>query len=409
MIDATADFAPAMLLMGAVTLAATPLRAALERVNLPDVVGFILLGAALAVGMQAVGASHAPFAGALDFLARLGIVVLLFRVGLESNLDLLWRQIRRATIIWVPNMSLAGILVFALVYAWPGMGFTPALFAGVAAGATSIGVSVGLWQSAGRLDTEEGAVLLDVAALDDISAVVLLSVLFAVSTTIQSEPGGSLLGQAVLTGGWQLVKLAAFSAACYLFSRRLEASLSAFFDGLDPRLGPITFAAGTVFVIAACAELMGFSMAIGALFAGLALSRDREERTIDRTFGILLALFAPFFFVAIGFRIDGAAVGGALGLAVALTVAAVAGKLIGAGVPAGLMLSRRAGTLIGFSMVPRAEIFLVVMLHGLTLGEWAVPQELFTAAVLASLATCIIGPAAVALLLPRSHTQEAAQ
>ena len=393
------QFASILMLMGVVSLLAVPMRAAFARVALPDMIGFILLGIALSVGSTVTGYAGATLEEQVPFLAKIGIVVLLFRVGLESDLDKLRCQLGRAALIWLPNMAVAAAAVFLLVLFWLGLGLIPALFAGIAASATSIGVSTGVWEEAGALDSDTGALLLDVAELDDISAVVLLSVLFAVGPLLNQPGDLPLLAPALKAGAVQLLLMILFSIGCYLFSRWLEKPLSDGFERFSPQHGPIVFATGAAFMIAATAEFMGLSMAIGALFAGLAFSRDPAERNIDEAFGVLLTVFGPFFFVAIGLSVDTTMPVGAIGLTAALAAVAVTGKLLGAGLPAAAMLGRRRGGLIGFSMVPRAEIYLLVMLFGLRLGEWAVPQVLYNAAVLASIATCITGPAVMRWML----------
>lgn len=393
------QFASIVMLMGVVSLLAVPMRAAFARLALPNMIGFILLGVALSVAFAATGPVGAKLNAQVPLLANIGIVVLLFRVGLESDLDKLRRQLGRAALIWLPNMAVAAAAVVLLVLLWPGLGLIPALFAGIAASATSIGVSTGVWEEAGVLDSDTGALLLDVAELDDISAVVLLGVLFAVGPLLNQPGDLPLLAPALKAGAIQLLLMTLFSIGCYLFSRWLEKPLSDGFAKFSPQHGPVVFATGAVFVIAATAEFMGLSMAIGALFAGLAFSPDPAERKIDEAFGILLMVFGPFFFVAIGLSVDATVLVGGMGLAAALAGMAVVGKLLGAGLPVAAMLGWRQGALIGVSMVPRAEIFLLVMLFGLTLGPWAVPQELYNAAVLASILTCIIGPASVGLML----------
>ena len=388
-----------LFLMGLVSLLAVPMRALFSRVSMPSMIGFILLGVTLSIGSTMTGFAGDTLDEQVPFLAKIGIVVLLFRIGLESDLDTLRRQLGPAALIWLPNMVLGAAAAFVLVIFWPGLGLIPALFTGVAASATSIGVSTGIWEDAGALDSDTGALLLDTAELDDISAVVLLSVLFAVGPLLKQPEGTAILAPALKAGAIQLLLTALFSIACYLFSRWLEKPLSDGFAKLSSTYGPIVFATGAAFIIASTAEFMGLSMAIGALFAGLAFSRDPAERNIDEAFGFLLAVFGPFFFVAIGLSVDMTALDGAIGLSAALALMAVVGKLLGAGVPAAVMLGWRPGALIGFSMVPRAEIFLLVMLFGLTLGAWAVPQALYNAAVLTSIATCIIGPVIVGMML----------
>ncbi len=406
MTDVASSLPMLMVFLGLVTLLSAPLRAFLGRLSLPGMVGFILLGVALSVLDAETGVLTPRLQEEIVILAQFGIVALLFRVGLESDLDQLARQLRRAAMIWVPDMLVPAMLVFMLILAWPGLGLIPALVAGIAASATSVGVGVAAWEDAGRLDTEDGALLLDVAELDDLSAVVVLGVVVAVLPALHDGTQGDLVGEVAWAGGLQLARIIGFCLACYAFSRLAERRLTAAFSRLDRRIGPFVFATGTVFVIAALAEALGLSFAIGALFAGLAFSRDPAERQIDLAFAYFLAVFGPFFFVSIGLSVRLDDIQAAAALALALFAALVAGKLLGAGVATWILTDSATGLLIGASMIPRAEIYLILMLHGLALGEWAVPPMLYSAAVLASIGTCILGPLMVGRLIGQEHRRD---
>jgi Kef-type K+ transport system membrane component KefB len=397
MTEEQASYGLFMLMLGGVALLAVPLRSALRKADLPALVAFIGLGLALSAADRNLGFLTRELRDQIGMLAQLGLVALLFRVGLESNLGRLVEQLRRAAVIWLPNLAIPAALAFALVWAWPGLGPIPALLVGIAASATSIGVSIAPWEEAGALESDDGALMLDVAELDDLSAVVLLGIAFAVAPGLHE--GNGMVGEAVWAGALQVAKIALFSAGCYAFSRLVEPRLSALFARLDPRTGPFVFAAGTVFLIVAVADALGFSMAIGAIFAGFAFSRDPAELLIDDAFAYVLALFGPFFFLSIGLSVGFDHFGAAILLASALFIVLVAGKVVGAGLATWAVAGRRTGLLIGASMVPRAEIFLIVMAHGLSLGPWAVPPELYTASVLAAVATCIAGSLVVARLL----------
>jgi Kef-type K+ transport system membrane component KefB len=157
--------------------------------------------------------------------------------------------------------------------------------------------------------------------------------------------------------------------------------------------------AGIGIIIAAVAGLIGFSLAIGAFFAGLVFSRDPEAVRMEASFLPVYELFSPFFFIGIGLKIDPDSFTSALGLGCILAVAAIAAKVIADGIPVSLMRGMTGGLLIGISMVPRAEIAMVIMQKGLTLGDWAVPKQVFGAMVVVSAATCILSPVAVRVML----------
>ncbi|WP_439155176.1 cation:proton antiporter [Yoonia sp.] len=406
MTDAAHDNGMLMLLLGAVALLAIPLRSLLRRISLPGSVAFILLGVLLSFVDHNNAVLPPGKRDAIAVFAQIGIVALLFRVGLESDLGALLGQLRRAALIWIPDVTVSAALAFTVVWFWPGLGLIPAIITAIAASATSIGVSVAAWEDARMINTPESALLLDVAELDDLSAALLLGVVFVIAIQLKGDTGTFDVNAATVSAAIQIAKIVAFCAICFAFSRLAERRLSRMFAGFDRDLGPFMFAAGMVFVIAALADALGFSMAIGGLFAGLAFSRDPVERRIDMAFGYVLALFGPFFFISIGLSVTTQGLMAALPLAGALLVVLSLGKLLGAGLPAALLAGQRSGALLGVSMIPRAEIFLIVMLGGLQLGEWAVPHSLYMAAVLASLGTCLLGPFLVVRLLATHKRKE---
>jgi Kef-type K+ transport system membrane component KefB len=407
MIEAAPDYAILLLFMGFVTLLIVPVKALLGLVGVPALVWYILLGAILSFAIAGTDVLTPGFEDGVEFLAKLGIVALLFRAGLESDLKQMVKQLRNAATVWVSDVSVSASLVFAVVYFWPGMGLIPALFAGIAASATSISVSIVVWEDSGAIDTREGAILLDVAELDDLSSMLLMSVLFAVAPMLKTIPSDGIVFVALQTAVVELAWFVIFCAACYGFSRYVEHRFRLLFNRLDKRVGTMLFAAGTMLLIAAGAELIGFSIAVGALFAGLAFSDDPQATRIDKAIEILVALFGPFFFLTIGLSLDLSQISEALGLTALMLAAAVSGKLLGAGLPSAALLSQSSGMLIGASMIPRAEIFLIVMLQGLSLGPWAVPPELYAAAVVTCLITCLLGPVAVARALPHVKLRKA--
>jgi Kef-type K+ transport system membrane component KefB len=274
----------------------------------------------------------------------------------------------------------------------------PSVFAAVALTATSVGVSLAVWRDAGAIDSDDGALLLDLAELDDLSAVLLLALLLALAPAIQGmgEPV-SLPG----LGAWLLIKLAGFAALCVVFAHYLEARFTRWLSRSDGPTGSIVPVAGIAFVIAALAELLGFSMAVGALFAGLAFSRDPKRVRLDRAFETLYRFFVPFFFVGNGLDVAIDALGTSLALGGLLLVVAIVAKVAGTALPLVLASGGSGALLIGVSMVPRAEIAMIVMERGQALGDWAVPPELYAGMVLVSLGTCLVTPPAIRYLLAR--------
>jgi Kef-type K+ transport system membrane component KefB len=276
----------------------------------------------------------------------------------------------------------------------------PSLILGTALTATSVGVAVAVWQELDALGSATGQLVVDVAELDDISGIGLMALLFALVPVLRDGHGGFWVTLGT-TGGLFLAKLFLFAGLCYLFSQYLERGLIHLTALLEPAAGLMLTVLGLGLVIAALASWLGFSLAIGALFAGLVFSRDPEAVKTEASFNDLYAFFTPFFFVGIGMQIvpDSAAQG--LGLGAVLLVAAIFGKLIGAGVAALLVTGASGALVLGISMIPRAEIAMVIVHQGHQLGEEAVPAVAYSAMVIVSAGSCILAPLALRPLLQR--------
>jgi len=326
----------------------------------------------------------------LHVLSQLGVVALLFRVGLDSHLPELIDKLKQATWIWAANVLVALGAGFGTAYYLLGYGGIPSLITAAAFSATSVGVTASVWEEADQLDTPAGQLFVDVAELDDLSAVCLMALVFAVLPELRA--GSGIDGIALLTqlGGF-LFRFALFGAGCVFFSLYLEKPIVEFASRTESGSERLLCMVGLSFVIAALAGLMGFSLAIGALFAGLVFSRDPQAVREEARFQILYDFFTPFFFLVIGLNVSPDLSALPAGAAILLFLMAAGSKLIGAGGPAWWIEGRRAGLLLGISMIPRAEILLIIMKKGLDLGSWAVPEPLYGAMVFVSMSTCVIG------------------
>lgn len=391
-------------LIGALVFLSLVVRNLFERVHVPALVGYIGLGLGLSLLDDRSGLLGETGRAVLDVLGSIGIVALLFRVGLESDLAGLLGKLRESVPIWFGSVVVAGASASATAWWLLGLDWIASLVVGVAASATSVGVSVGVWQDAGAMKTENGERLLDVAEMDDISGVALLALLIAIAPVLQgSGEGGEGSGSVLsLVGGAAALfalKLAAFSLFCWLLSRYGEAPVVGFFQRRMSRTDLTVLVASVGIMIAALAEMIDLSIAIGALFAGFVFSRDAERVRENHAYTAFLDLFGPFFFIAIGANFEIGALSQSLGYALALFVAMAAGKLVGTAIPALRSAGKQGAVLIGVSMVPHAEITMIVMERGRQAG--LVSDAVFGAMLLASIATCIVAPIVLQSLFRR--------
>jgi len=397
----TADILPALdLLIGAAIVIAIVLKMGFERVGVPALVGFIALGFLLRVGDDRWDMISDQGQVVFEFLGSIGVITLLFKVGLESDFRGLVEKLPRATPIWIANVALSGLLAYWLTHDLFGVALIPSLFVATALTATSVAVSVEVWREGHALGSPNGELLLDVAELDDITAVVFMAFLFAILPALRIGDGSSLAGILAEASVIFAVKAAAFGAFCLFFARYAERPIVNFIKAATAP-GPILLVAGIGILIAGVARLLGFSLAIGALFGGLVFSRDPDVVRMETLFEPIHEFFMPFFFIGIGLSMDPQSLLSATALGGALLVAAILGKLVGAGGPAVFTAGWSGGVLIGVSMVPRAEIALVIAREGQKLGEWAVPPEVYSAVVLVAAVTCALVPIVVRHLLLR--------
>lgn len=372
-----------------------------ERVGIPAPVGYIGLGlliSALDTQWPFVGAgTEQTFA----LLAQLGVVALLFRVGLRSHLKALIDKLPDASLVWAGDVSANLILCFALSHYGLGLSIQTSLAIATAFSATSVAVSVSVWDELKMLNTSRGTLLVDVAELDDLSGVILFAILLSIIPVLESGQSQvlSLVGITTLS---TILKLVLFIAICYLFSHYFEERFTRF----NREMGAsgttlIITILGSGLVISALAGQLGFSLAIGALFAGLAFSRDPKVVRNEGKFEYFYEFFAPFFFINIGLQVDPEVFFDSTLTGLLIFIVAVAGKLIGVALPASLSVGKADAIVLGISMVPRAEIALLVIYQCSELGEGLMPPELYAGAVTAALLTCILAPPVLRLLLLR--------
>jgi len=391
-----------LLFVGVVIVGTIGLRYASEQIRISPVVAFFVLGALL---RAAASYGFVPFLldqQVFPFLADLGVIVLLFQVGLDSNLSRLLAQLPDALWVSAGDVLVSGSLAFAATYGLLGWALIPSLFVSAAFSATSVGVTVAVWQDADQLNTREGSILVDVAEVDDLTGILFMALLLSVVPILQGTAEGALLSAVGTTLAWTLAKFALFGTACLLFALYLEGPMTRLFDRLHAGEGIMLVMVGVGIIVAAAAGLSGLSIAVGAFFAGLIFHRDVHTTQYMDAFRPLHDLLAPFFFVSIGLHLTPEALGAVGGSVLILFIVAVVGKVLGASLPAMAVVGSSSAFVLGLSLVPRAEIALVIMQRGLELGDWAVSPDVFAQVVLVSAATVLFVPIVLRPLLRRS-------
>lgn len=245
-------------LVGGIILLVMLIKPGLERLGVPALVGFLVLGFLIRLADTRFDLA-AGYGQIFTFMANIGLITLLFRVGLESNVRGLAGQLRRAGIVWFGNVFISGPVGFFTAWGLLGFHWITSLIVATAFTATSVGITVAVWKEAEALDTPQGQLLVDVAEMDDISAVVLMALLFSILPTLRSGTAASFFPLVSGTLGLFLLKLLAFGAFCFFFSQYVERPVVRFFRNLESRPDPMLVVVAIGFVIAALAGVLGFS------------------------------------------------------------------------------------------------------------------------------------------------------
>jgi Kef-type K+ transport system membrane component KefB len=353
-----------------------------RKLTLPGVVGEILAGCA--VGPSALGWIHSS--EPLEVLAEIGVVLLLFAVGLETRLDEMKRVGRSAFMVGV----LGVILPFVCGSLWAhGTGFdwAKSLFVAAAFVATSAGITARVLQELGVLQREESRVILGAAVIDDILAMLLLGIVTALQAGEDVQVSkllvvvGEAVGFVVVIGlvGTQLAK----RWAVRLSKFRLTSALS--------------LALALCLGLAFASTEFGLAAIIGAFLAGMVASELPQREALEHQVQPLLSLMTPFFFVLTGTKIELAQLANVdtLLTLVLITVIALASKLLG-GFLGALGLGKRSALIVGVGMMPRGEVGVVIASLGLA-AEVFSPRT-YALIVAMSLLTSVITPPLLALL-----------
>ncbi len=166
-----------ILMVGVLICLAILVKSALRASSIPPLIGYIALGFAVRILDVPLGFLTPEIWNSFSFLSTLGIITVLFRVGLESNIAGLIRQLPRASVVWLANVLMSAALGYLAARYLLNLSVIPSMFVATALTATSMSISVVIWQEAGTIHTPLGELLIDVAELDDISGVVLIAMI----------------------------------------------------------------------------------------------------------------------------------------------------------------------------------------------------------------------------------------
>lgn len=411
-----------------ILLAANIAARLVERVHMPGVLGELLIGIVLGnlalVGVTAFDTVKND--AIIAFVAELGVVILLFQIGLESSLEQMRQVGARAFAVAVVGIVVPFVLGAFVIGPWflPGQQFNAYLFLGATLCATSVGITGRVFQDLGKVRTREAQIVLGAAVIDDVLGLVIL----AVVTSLVREGSISAWDVTLL-----IVEATAFLAGSIAIGRLVAPSLSGTLARVHAGVAmKLALIISVCLVMAWLAQLVGLAPIVGAFAAGLMLERvflsDFDEPDIVRELRPLVReaddpraisiktvldhhsghhhhhlleplgyFFVPVFFVYTGMQVQLASFFDSATLVIALgvTLAAFLGKIV-AGYAAGDV--NRA--IVGWGMVPRGEVGLIFAMVGNQLG--VVSEQMFSVIIIMVILTTFVTPLVLMRLLRQS-------
>jgi len=386
----------------------------LGRMGQPPVLGELLMGVILGnlslFGFTALDPLKTN--AVIRIVAEIGAVLLLFEVGVESDLLQLlavgWSSLLVATLGVIAPMVLGYLVSLQLL---PQAGWLSHLFVGGTLTATSVGITARVLKDLRRSNTKEARIILGAAVADDVIGLVVLAVISGLVTAAMASSGPA--GVDWMTCLWIIAKASLFLALAVIVGRFWSQRVFVYAARLRIAGALVSLCICFCFIVATLAGLVGLAPIVGAFSAGVVLEEvhyrpflERGERRIEELLFPINTLIVPVFFVLMGLRVDlrSFASPTVLGFAALITLAAVIGKQIcGLGV-----LERGVDRLIiGVGMIPRGEVGLIFAGLGSTLmlhGQPILPPAIFSALILMIMLTTFITPPLLKAVFERKAT-----
>jgi len=400
-------FLQLLLLLALIIIAAKLAGALANRLGQPAVFGEIFVGLLLGPTVlnvlgwslfEPAAVSGTPESGgllpALRDLAEIGVVLLMFVAGLETDVAEL-RRVGKVAFwaafggVLLPMVGGAAVAVFfGFPLYWEG------IFIGAILTATSVSISAQTLIELGALRSREGATILGAAVIDDVMGIIILSLVVAFA---RASAGGVDLVQIGIVALRITVFFTAAIAAGRFFTPLLRRAST-----LGVSQGVLSAAIAVAFLYSWAAEYLGAVAAItGAYVAGVLIAQTEFKKQVDAGIhSLTYSLFVPAFFIGIGLQANGRELGERAAFTVVLVLTAIVTKAVGCAVFARLFgFSTQESIRVGAGMISRGEVGLIVAGYGLSNG--LIGRDVFSASVIMVLATTMVTPPTLRFLFPR--------
>ncbi len=322
----------------------------------------------------------------ISTLAELGVVILLFEIGLESDLKALIQVGIQAAVVAVVGVTVPFVLGTAGLMLLFHVPVIPAIFAGAALTATSIGITAKVLAELQRLSSREGQIIIGAAVLDDVLGIIVLAVVGGLVKTGEVQIGNIV---------YLVISAAAFLIGGILLGRLVSPALVGLIDRMQTRGSLLLVSLIVAFVLSYVAVAIQLEAILGAFVAGLILAETTKRHELEEQIKPIADMLVPVFFVVVGARTDVSVLNPfnpanheGLIIATFLVVVAIVGKVVTGLAVFGLPGINRLA--IGVGMIPRGEVGLVFAAYGATTG--ALNPALQAAVIVMVIVTTFVAP-----------------
>jgi Kef-type K+ transport system membrane component KefB len=389
MLSTTANHGQILLALFIVLLAAKLAAELFERMRQPAVVGEILAG--IVIGPSVLNLVQST--DVLEALAEIGVIFLLFTVGLETRPSDIFKVGATSTVVAVLGVVVPFVAGWGLLSLWPGHSWIEAIFLGAAMVATSVGITARVLSRMGLITAEASRVILAAAVIDDVIGLLVLAVVSSVAKgSINYLHIGLIAALAIV-----------FTLLVVGFGSRVVNRVKHPIRNLKIDHSLLIFALVLCFGLAAVASLIGIAGIIGAFLAGVALSEATDGTKLHQQSQALTEFTTPFFLVAIGMKLNLSIFlsSNVVVLSAAVIALAILTKFVACGLGAARMGRRRA-IQVGVGMIPRGEVGIVVAQIGMAMS--AVGEEVYGVVLAMAVITTLAAPPLIKLAFAGEET-----
>ncbi len=361
-----------------------------NRVKVPTVIGEIMVGIVIANTFLYDFINLGSDTEVFEVLKELGVIFLLFTVGLETPFSTIRKVGKTAIMVAVFGVILPFIVGYGLMVGL-GYGVVEALFVGAAMVATSVGITARVIKDMNLMQAIESRVIIGAAVIDDILGMIVLAVVVGIAS------GGALdiVQVGVVSFEAVLFVLAVIFIGSLILPKVMKkrnekkATQVCTAERRTRGISPLPLALIICFALSSVSSFLGLAAIIGAFLAGMAFAEFKDTWPCEEKIEPITEFLTPFFFVFVGISVSLAAFGDVLILAIIITLLAIVTKFVGCGIGAKKMGGKSAA-IVGVGMVPRGEVGLIVASIGLSMS--IVELGVYNTIVFMSLATTLVAP-----------------